>query len=142
MNLRARQADSPDINLTPLIDVVFLLLIFFMVSTTFERESQLQIELPEASEKPSDIEEENTIEVTIDAKGRFYVNSVPLVNTQLNTVKSAIRKVAGDRDDPPIVISADRNAKHQSVVTVMNALLDLGFVRFKFPTQEVESPAQ
>ncbi|NIR32117.1 MAG: biopolymer transporter ExbD [Gammaproteobacteria bacterium] len=137
MNLRPRREREPDINLTPLIDVVFLLLIFFMVSTTFERSSELAIELPEATTEPAQQEPE-AIEVAIDASGRYYVNGTELINTQLSSVKQALSRAAGGRDDPPIVISADGRSPHQAVVTVMDAARQLGLVHLTFSTRVTE----
>lgn len=134
MKLKHSERESPDINLTPLIDVVFLLLIFFMVSTTFNRDSELGLELPEANqeavERPAD-----TIEISVDAQGRYYVNGRRLVNTQLATLKQAIGKAAGEAEEPPIIVSADAKTPHQAVIVVMDAVQQLGFSRMSFATQ-------
>jgi biopolymer transport protein ExbD len=135
VNLRHERKESPDVNLTPLIDVVFLLLIFFMVSTTFERESELGIELPEATAEPEETEKD-MVEVSIDAQGRFYVNGIELVNTQLDSVKQALLKAAGGRESPPIVLSADGHAPVQAAVTVMDAAKQLGFLRLSFAARQ------
>jgi biopolymer transport protein ExbD len=137
MNLRPRRGETPDINLAPLIDVVFLLLIFFMVSTTFDRNSQLAIELPEATVPPQE-QNPQSIEVAIDAGGRYYVNGVELINTQLSSVVQALRKAAAGREQVPIVITADGKSPHQSVVTVMDAARRLGFVHLTFATRVEE----
>lgn len=137
MNLRSGQRDSPDINLTPLIDVVFLLLIFFMVSTTFSRESELSIELPEATAKPVEQEHE-PIEIAIDSQGRYFVNNKPLVNTQIATLVQAIRSEAGDREAPPILINADAQTPHQAVVNVMDAAQQMGFLHLTFAARLTE----
>lgn len=137
MNLRPRRGETPDINLAPLIDVVFLLLIFFMVSTTFDRNSQLAIELPEATAPPQE-QNPQSIEVAIDAGGRYYVNGVELINTQLSSVVQALRKAAAGREQVPIVITADGKSPHQSVVTVMDAARRLGFVHLTFATRVEE----
>src|SRR5210317_1383281 len=100
MNLQPGGEDEPEVNLTPLIDVVFLLLIFFMVSTTFEQQSRIQIELPEATASPEELEEES-IEIIIDAGGRYFIGEEQVVNTELKTLKSAISKVVGDRETVP-----------------------------------------
>lgn len=136
MNLRPEPQDPVDINLTPLIDVVFLLLIFFMVSTTFNRDSELSIELPAASAQPSK-RNPDSIEVAIDARGRYYVNGRPLLNTQSKTVRQALRTAAADHDSPPIIISADANTPHQAVVKIMDAARELGLVRLTFATRLV-----
>ena len=133
MNFRPRGEEEVDVNLTPLIDVVFLLLIFFMVSTTFVRESEIELTLPEASaevrENPADV-----IDIAIDGSGRFFVNGNALINTQLETVKRALSAVRPADAEPVVIISADAKASHQSVVTVMDAARQVGLTRITFPT--------
>ncbi len=136
MNLRPVPKESVDINLTPLIDVVFLLLIFFMVSTTFNRDSELSIELPAASAEAQKRRPES-IEVAIDVQGRFYVNGRQLLNTQSRTLRQALESAAGDNESPPIIISADAKTPHQAVVQIMDAARRLGFVRLTFATRLV-----
>ena len=133
MNIRPEKKEAIDVNITPLIDVVFLLLIFFMVSTTFERESEIEIMLPEAtaSAKTTD---EFVMQVTIDEEGTYYVNHQRVINTKLDTLMKAMKEVAGDRKDPPIILSADAKTPHQSVITVMDAARKLGFVHLNFAT--------
>lgn len=134
MQLRHGRRETPEINLTALIDVVFLLLIFFMVSTTFQRDAELAVELPEAnSETPPT--EERVIEITIDVRGRFYVDGRALVNTQIKTIKQALSEAAGQGKPPPLVVSADANTPHQAVVAVMDAARQLGFLRLSFATR-------
>lgn len=134
MNLRSRQDDDVEINLTSLIDVVFLLLIFFMVSTTFVRESAIRLTLPEASETPAE-PEQAAIEVAIDDQGRVFVDGRSLVNRRVETIMRAIGEAAAGRKDPPIVIKADARTEHQHVVTAMDAARQLGFLRVTFATQ-------
>ena len=127
---------APEMNITPLIDVVFLLLIFFMVSTTFNRDSELSIELPAASAEAQKRRPES-IEVAIDVQGRFYVNGRQLLNTQSRTLRQALESAAGDNESPPIIISADAKTPHQAVVQIMDAARRLGFVRLTFATRLV-----
>lgn len=134
MRFRTRRSEAPDLNLTPLIDVVFLLLIFFMVSTTFTKESELTIELPEASGETVE-QKPDKIEITISAEGRYYVNEQEVINTQLKTLKAAIKKVAGERSDVPLIISADAKTPHQAVVTAMDAARQLGILHLTFATR-------
>ena len=108
-----------------------------MVSTTFERESEISITLPEASEEYAETKLD-TIEVGIDAEGRIFVNEKLLLNTQVNTIREAIRDGAYDMEEPPIVISADAKATHQLVVRVMDAARQLDMMKITFATQEVE----
>ncbi len=137
MNLGRRRDDAPDITLTPLIDVVFLLLIFFMVSTTFSQHAEIEIELPEASTQETK-ERPDTLEIAIDTKGRYFVNGRQLVNTQIKTLKRAIREAAGVRKSPPLIINADANTPHQAVITAMNAARQLGFTHLSFATNQAE----
>ena len=138
MRLSRRRDDSPDITLTPLIDVVFLLLIFFMVSTTFSQHARLEIELPEASTDKDQAPPES-IEISIDVKGRYYVDGRQLVNSQLATLKQAMRKAAGDQEAPNIVLSADANTPHQAVIRAMDAARQLGFTHLSFATSQTEA---
>tara|TARA_Y100000588_G_scaffold311767_1_gene338050 strand:+ start:116 stop:535 length:420 start_codon:yes stop_codon:yes gene_type:complete len=137
MKLNRRGREEPDVIITPLIDVVFLLLIFFMVSTTFQRDSALTIELPEASSDTS-TQSENPIDISVDVQGRYYVNGFQLINSQLKTVKQAMIDAADGRDSPQILINADANAPYQSVITLMDAASQLGFMNLSFPIRLVE----
>ena len=134
MNFRPRGEEEVDVNLTPLIDVVFLLLIFFMVSTTFIRESEIELTLPEAS---ADVREEpiDIIEIAIDANGRYFVNGSALISSQLAVIRQALNDVRPSDAEPVVVISADAEASHQSVVTVMDAARQIGLTRITFPTK-------
>lgn len=138
MRLQSRRAEDPDLNLTPLIDVVFLLLIFFMVSTTFERDTEISLELPEASGEPLKTEQV-VIEISIDAQGHYYVNQQELINTQIDTIKRAIQQARGDVERPQVILSADRQTPHQAVITAMDAARQLGLVNLTFATS---SPAE
>jgi len=135
MLLRHNRNNEPDLNLTPLIDVVFLLLIFFMVSTTFEKESEISIELPDASGKVTK-KEAFTIEVSIDAQGRYFVNQRRVKDTSIVTLKQAVALIRGDEKDPQYIISADKNTPHQAVVKAMDAARQLGLYRLTFATKQ------
>ena len=138
MNLRTPRREEPDLNLIPLIDVVFMLLIFFMVTTTFNRDSGLEIQLPTADAEQTETKAE-TIEITIDEEGRYYVNQQALINTQLDTLKRAIEQTAGEHRDVPFIINADAKTPHQAVVSAMEAAAQLGFVRITFATQQPQA---
>lgn len=138
MNLRKFDRQEPDVNLTPLIDVVFLLLIFFMVSTTFTRESRISIDLPESSAEPVE-SEETSIEVTIDDQGRYYVNQQLVVNKKIETLKQAIRLAVGDKENPALIINADAKSTHQAVITAMDAARQLGIVHLSLATRHSDS---
>jgi len=137
MNFRKRKAEEFDVNMTPLIDVVFLLLIFFMVSTTFDRQSELNIELPEASGEISESESVE-IEIFIDSRGRFAINGEQLVNNQADTLLRVLRETAGSDKDPRVIINADKNATHQTVMTAMDASRQAGFVHLTFSAVKPE----
>ncbi len=130
---RQRQPD-PEVNLTPLIDVVFLLLIFFMVSTTFEHETQVSIELPTAEGEASE-QERKGLEITIDAEGRFYVNQREVINTRAESLKVALKEAAGEQTSPKLLLSADAKTPHQAVMTAMDVASQLGFVNLTFATR-------
>ena len=134
MKLGRTERDEAQIDLTPLIDVVFLLLIFFMVSTTFERESEIEIELPEASaERPE--REIEPVEVWIDAAGRLFLNGRRLEDTHVGGLRTALEALATPTPLPALVISADARTPYQAVVTVMDAAKQAGFVSLSLPVQ-------
>ncbi len=137
MNLKPKRNDELDLNLTPLIDVVFLLLIFFMVSTTFEKTARLKVDLPQASAEAEQQPAEKII-LGIDVEGRYYINDRQLVNTQLKTLKIALSKVAGDNRDMPVVLRADAKTPHQAVVTAMDAASQVGLTRLSISTLETQ----
>jgi biopolymer transport protein ExbD len=135
MRLSTRLPDDPEINLTSLIDVVFLLLIFFMVSTTFERQAALRIDLPEASAVEAPSEEPRRIELAIDANGLMFLNDRQLVDSRPATLRAALEELAGDNRDLPLVLRADSETPHHFVVTAMDVSGQLGFTRLSIATQ-------
>ena len=140
MNLRpGHKEENVEVNLTPLIDVVFLLLIFFMVSTTFDRHAKLKVSLPEASAKATR-QQDNPFILSIDAKGNYFLNDRQIVNQQLDTLKQAIlktiRSAGADITDVSLVLRADANTPHQSVVRAMDAASQLGLTRLSIATVE------
>ena len=128
MNLRPqrREREETNVNLTPLIDVVFLLLIFFMVSTTFRKEADFDIVLPEASTESMPAEQQR-LQVSIDKNGHYFVNEQALLGNDVESLKSALVKVAGSNRKLPFMIRADAETAHQAVVRVMDAAGQLGF---------------
>ncbi|SEP78799.1 biopolymer transport protein ExbD [Ectothiorhodospira magna] len=133
MNFRHRQTEEIGVNLTPLIDVVFLLLIFFMVSTTFDRHGVLNLELPQA-EVVSQDNVPDAVELMIDAQGRYILDGAELSNTRPETLRAALGAQLGGRDDVPLVIRADARTSHQSVVTAMDVAGRLGVSRLSIAT--------
>jgi len=143
MRFSANKEDSDtDINLTPLIDVVFLLLIFFMVTTTFSREAEIKLKLPEASSAEQVGDKDNSLTIQISDIGQYAVkgpedeNARELINTNEKSLKRALQLAAGDLQEPVIVIKADSLAAHQAVVKAMNAARMLGFYQITFVTEQ------
>jgi biopolymer transport protein ExbD len=134
MQLQNTPKREMSINLTPLIDVVFLLLIFFMVSTSFTRETQIELELPKAEGSPLEIDVE-VVEISVDSTGNFYVNKQALINTQIETLKKAIVKVSDGNTSLPLIISADAKAPYQAVITAIDAAGQEGFTNIQMATQ-------
>jgi biopolymer transport protein ExbD len=134
MKLNLRPRTQPEVNLTSLIDVVFLLLIFFMVSTSFVKQSQISINLPQADSAVIEPEIPDQIDVMITETGTFLVNGRELINSRVETIRNALQKVSGGNNELPLTISADANAKHQDVVTAMDVAGRLGFTRISIAT--------
>ena len=137
MSWRKHRREQISIDMAPLIDVVFLLLIFFMVTTTFREESQIEINLPQASNEPIESVGQ-PLEILIDKEGHYYIDTVPVVNTQLDTLKRALRKAMDGRDAPPVIVSADAMSPHQSVVTAMDAARQVGLIHLSIATRNVK----
>ena len=133
---RARQ--EVEVNLTPLIDVVFLLLIFFMVSTTFTKETHLSIDLPESNSQSNRVADLQ-IEILITREGDFAINGVALVNREQRTLRAAIGKISEGDTAIPMVITADSATPHQSVVTALDVAGQLGFSRLSITTTLTDS---
>jgi biopolymer transport protein ExbD len=140
MNLRPRRRAEPNIDLTPLIDVVFLLVIFFMVSTSFRQESDIEIELPQASQ-PAGPAQPQRLEISIDARGRFFINDQPITGNDVDALKTRLRTLAKGNRDLPFIIRADGQTPHRAVVTAMDAARQLGFRRLAIATQPAPKPA-
>ena len=133
MRLRAKRADEIELNLISLVDVVLLLVIFFMLSTTFVQDSRLRIVLPEAS-APNVQRAASPIVVSISAQGSYRVNDRALVNNERATLSAALRQVAGDSRHGSVTIRADARSAHQSVVTAMDVAARLGFTQVDIAT--------
>lgn len=123
-----RHDDTPDINLIPLIDVVLCLLIFFVVTTTFDARSVLKLELPSANGEPTQTEA-RPLSLLINAKGRYFVGEREVLRTDVESLKLALREVAGDDRERTVLIRADARTPWQSVITAYDALGQLGFRR-------------
>jgi biopolymer transport protein ExbD len=140
MKLSLRQRTQPEVNLTSLIDVVLLLLIFFMVSTSFVKQSQIAIRLPQADSAAVVEELPEQVDIMITATGTYFVNGRELINNRPETIRNALRRVSGGNSDLPLTISADANARYQNVVTAMDVAGRLGFVQINIAT--INDPAE
>jgi biopolymer transport protein ExbD len=140
MNLNVRDRDEPEVNLTSLIDVVLLLLIFFMVSTSFVKQSQITIRLPQAESEAVVEDRPESIDLMITEQGTYLVNGRELINNRPETIRNALQKISGGDNSLPLTISADANARHQFVVTAMDVAGKLGFVQISIAT--VNDPAE
>lgn len=134
MNLKPRRTDEPELNITSLIDVVLLLIVFFMLSSTFVQEGRLRVRLPEARDVPVERPAKESIVVTVTQSGGYRVNERDLVNASADTLRAALLKVAGDERGAPVTLRADGRATHQSVVTAMDVLGKLGFAEINIAT--------
>ncbi len=134
MKFRRQNEGEDSINLTPLIDVVFLLLIFFMVSTTFTKETHLTVDLPEATANAA-VEQLQTIEILIGKDGSYSINGNTLVNQKLATLKRALTETSEGDTERPLLITADANTPHQAVVTAMDVAGQLGFIHLSITTK-------
>lgn len=133
MNLSTRPREEPEINLTSLIDVVLLLLVFFMVSTSFIKATEIRLQLPQAEALPR-VEPPAEIEIMVSAAGDYFVDGQELVNRRPETLQRALEQVAGESRELPVTIRADGRASHQSVVTAMDVVGRLGFSRILIAT--------
>lgn len=144
MNLRPKRTDDPEINLTPLIDTVLMLMIFFMVSTTFKDQVRMEVRLPQAKGEAAQTATPRMLEVVIDREGTFYVNQEQVVDRSVATLKQALAgALAAAGDDAadktlPVLIKADAQTPHQAVITVIDAASQLGLVRIAFAAAQPE----
>src|SRR5262245_60158441 len=135
MNLRGpRDGDEPEINFMPLIDVLLVILIFLMVTTTYQRVSELQITLPEADADATK-QRPKEINVGVDAQGRYVIDKNVFTFTTVGAFADMLRRAAGDAKEPVVIINADANATHQSVIHVMEAARQAGLIHITFATQ-------
>ncbi len=140
MNFKRQKLDDVGVNLTPLIDVVFLLLIFFMVSTTFTKENRLSLELPEASGEQLVEAQTELLEIVINAQGHYTINKQSLTAPTLANLKTVIKELSKGDTSVPIVITADAKATHQAVIRAMDAAGQLGFASLSLTTRQPQQP--
>ena len=137
MKFKRTLREELSINITPLIDVVFLLLIFFMLTTTFSRETRLLINLPEANADTAE-NQSSQIEIIVAREGSYTVNGRALINSRIETLMRGLEIESGGDLNVPIILIADAEATHQSVVTAMDAISQSGFTRMNIATQHSE----
>jgi len=142
LKLQYHSKEDPTVDLTSLIDVVFLLLIFFMVSTTFERQAVLKVDLPEASLVEDRVEMPDSLELVIDGEGRMYLNNQRLIDSDARTIRAAISQQAGENRNIPLILRADRQTPHHHVVTAMDVAAQLGFSNLSIATDRTDGPAE
>lgn len=141
MNLRPRRNEEPEINLVSLIDVVLMLVVFFMLSSTFSAEGRLKVRLPEADSVPATRAPADTLVVTVTATGSYLVNGRELVNSSADTLRAAVVKVAGTERNVPVTVRADARSTHQAVVTAMDVLGRLGYEQMNIVTTDAKGAA-
>lgn len=140
MKFRRKPRENVEINLASLIDVVFILLLFFVVTTTFTRETQLKVDLPEAaSGTPPEQTELKQLEVLIAADGSYSLNAKALLKSDLDSLMAALRKESDGDNSLPLIISADAQTPHQAVITAMDAAGKLGFAHLRITTVEAQA---
>lgn len=134
MRFRVRRSEEPEINLIPLIDVLLMALIFLLVTTSFSKFAQLQLQLPEASSdtKPEDA----ALRISIDAKGQYFINDKQLLNATPEVLRQAMLEAVNTKKDPIVVIQADRRTPHEAVIRVMDTARRLGLTHLTFATQQ------
>jgi biopolymer transport protein ExbD len=137
LKLQNRIKEEPTVDLTSLIDVVFLLLLFFMVSTTFEHQAVLKVDLPDASMVDAPVDLPERLELVIDANGLMFLNDRQLVDSEARTIKAAFNEAAGDDRNLPLILRADRETPHHFVVTVMDVAAQLGFSNLSIATNRI-----
>ncbi len=130
---RGRTREEPEINLIPMIDVLLVILIFMMVTTTYAKFSELQINLPQASGEQT-AAQSNQINVSVDASEHYAVNNTVTVFSDVDALAQVLSKAAGEQKDPTIIINADAKAPHQSVINIMEAARMAGYSRITFTT--------
>jgi biopolymer transport protein ExbD len=142
VKLQHHPSEDPELNLTSLIDVVFLLLLFFMVSTTFENTALMKVDLPEASANENPGETPVSLELVIDKEGRMFLNDQRLVDSEQRTIRAAIEQAVGNDRSLPLVLRADRLTPHHHVVTAMDVAAQMGFTNLSIATDRSDGTSR
>ena len=138
MNFRPHDRDEPELNLIPLIDVLIILLIFLVMTTTFANSKGLEIRLPETGASAT-LAPETPLTIAIDQEGRYLIENQPIRGNSTQDLIQALKIAAGAKQDPLILIAADRNSRHQALIATLEALGELGFQRISFATSPTVS---
>lgn len=139
VKIRKRQRQDDYINVVPFIDILLVLLIFFMVSSRFTHNAELKLDLPTAEDPSGQQRQPDTVELVVAEDGSFSINDRVLADNKPETLRKALSEVAGDRTDIPLILSADAKAQHQAVVTAMDVAGQLGFSRLSITTRRDEN---
>jgi biopolymer transport protein ExbD len=134
---RGRAREEPEINLIPMIDVLLVILIFLMITTTYSKFAGLEINLPTADAQQAQ-DQPNEVNVVVTATGDVLVNKVPVSGRDVGSISAALRRAAGDAREPVVIINADAKATHQSVIDVMQAAQQGGLSHISFATQQAQ----
>ncbi len=134
---RGRQKDEPEINLVPMIDVLLVILIFLVITTTYSKFAELEINLPQTSvpEVDVNVNRPNVIDVSVDLAGKYTINNVPIVYGSIEGFQHELRAAAGDEPEPLIIINADAKAPYQAVIKVMEAARVAGYNKITFTAE-------
>ena len=138
MQLRPKSSNEPKIELTPLIDVVFLMLIFFMVSTTFDKQTELKVQLPNVMQQEAPTEAPLRIDIVIDRQGKLYVNREELLRSDALTLRLVLEKIVEEQTDVPVMVTGDKQAPLQAMMTVMDVTAQLGLQKLHFSANQME----
>lgn len=134
---KGKQNDEPEINLVPMIDVLLVILIFLVITTTYSKFAALEINLPQASTEEVDknVEKPDSINITVNAMGDYTINRVPVKSSSIENLRDNLQSSAQNLSDPFIIINADAKATHQSVITIMEAARLAGYNKITFTTE-------
>ncbi len=134
---KGKQNDEPEINLVPMIDVLLVILIFLVITTTYSKFAALEINLPQASTEEADknVEKPDSIDITVNAMGDYTINRVPVKSSSIENLRDNLQSSAQNLSDPFIIINADAKATHQSVITIMEAARLAGYNKITFTTE-------
>jgi len=138
VKLRKRSRQDDYINVVPFIDILLVLLIFFMVSSRFTHNAELKLDLPSAEETAGQQRQPDTVELAVHEDGSYSVNDQSMIDSKPETLRKGLHEVAGDRTDIPLILSADAKATHQAVVTAMDVAGQLGFSKLSITTRRDE----